>query len=581
MRESEPQKHKYEGLPISDRYEIDAELGKGSYATVYKAFDVSANRFVAIKVPFAGPPNSEARQQLQREMRALYDLEHPNIVTVLDAAVNDEHCYLAMDLITGPRLKELTGNPRESAKACYDIAQGLEHLHLKGFIHRDVKPGNILVDKNGTALLSDFGCSKHIFSQNEFSEMQYVKGTPKYMSPEQAATGTKLDPRTDIYSLGIVLYQLLVGIAPDEEVPEDQIQEAIRKRGRINPRDLNPLVPVGIADICSKCLEPNRNDRYESAGHLARDLREFIHTGKVDVKLNPPAYKKWIAWSLALTAVVVILIAAAMKFSPLNKQIVQVPDGHKAEIYPEDQGVETFDKDKEKAFIHPADREAGVKPKKGHVFFDVKTNPPGCTVRMYQLDQTTWEPKPETKLELGPTPASGEIKAGFFYLVVAEKGDEWMEVVRWVPRSNDTIINSNGRVLDSERVDGVVQLYPITLHPVQKFDVESDGFYLMRTPELVNEKYNNSFFSALDRAERFGATIAPYSVLKNAHDKGLLSMPAKGYDEYCMNADGFFDARSFLAPHAKLMFSKTPVPSYHSDTKATHRLARRKKPYGK
>ena len=581
MQESEPQKPDFNKLPISDRYEIDIEIGKGSYATVYRALDTSSDRFVALKIPFEGPPNSSARQQLQREMRALYDLDHPNIVSVLDAAVNEEHCYLAMEIVTGPDLKELTGNPHEAAKACYDIAQGLEHLHLKGFIHRDVKPGNILIDKDGTAQLSDFGCSKHIFVENDFSEMQYIKGTPRYMSPEQAMPGIKLDPSTDIYSLGIVLYQLLIGETPDSDASEDQIQELIRKRGRLNPKDLNPLIPDSINNICRKCLEPNKKDRYESAGHLARDLREFLHTGSVDVKLNPPAHRKWIAWSLALTAIVVILVAAAMKFSPLNEQVVQVPDGHKAEIYPESKEVVTFEKGDEKAIVHDSDKTFIELPATGKSWTIVATLPTNTQITAYKLDSESWKPDLSTKKQFADSEKI-QLESGSYYLFIVKQEGDWIEAIRYVPRENDmTGLMLNGYAMKSVRKNGVIHVQPIQLlgTPTIWGEVEHNGFYIAEEPQKYLPGESRSFFVALEKAEKAGATIAPYDVLDSAFATGKLTK-TDTTPEYTLCVDGYMNASGFNFPHVRLLFSADTAKPFGSRTNATFRLARRKKPFG-
>ena len=262
------------------RYEIVEELGRGAMGAVYKARDPQIGRTVAIKVVLTANLSpaemDEYKQRFYREAQAAGQMSHPNIVTIHDIAEDASgHPYLVMEFIEGTTLDRLLfpGSERLSLNHSLDIgihmASALDYAHARGVIHRDIKPANILITTDGRAKLTDFGIAKLAGSQ--LTQVGQVMGTPAFMSPEQF-TGSAVDSRTDIFSLGAVLYWVLTGEKP---FPGDTITAIIFKMLHSNPvpaRQLNPALPAEIEPVLEKCLTKSPDERYQKAQELAADL---------------------------------------------------------------------------------------------------------------------------------------------------------------------------------------------------------------------------------------------------------------------------------------------------------------------
>lgn len=252
-------------------YQILAEVARGGMGVVYKAWDDKLRRTVALKVlkDWENPPQDEVRR-FNREARLAASLHHPNIVSIYDTGVTDGVHYFTMDFVEGQTISSyLKGNRRnfhQEITMIREIALALAYAHSHGIIHRDVKPANIILDANNTPMLTDFGLAKGL---NQFDSRRLTKsgealGTPAYMSPEQAQNSDSIDGRSDIYSLGAVLYEILVGQPPAPQNP-------------IPPATLNPKIHKHIETICLKALAPNPNDRYQNAKEFADDLDRFLY----------------------------------------------------------------------------------------------------------------------------------------------------------------------------------------------------------------------------------------------------------------------------------------------------------------
>jgi len=268
------------------RYEIKKELGRGGMATVYRAFDPSFDRDVAIKVlPRELLHNPQFSDRFQREVKTIAQLEHPAIVAVYDVGEHEGIPFFVMRYMPGGSLTDMIKqgrfNPLDTARIVERLASALSYAHRKGVIHRDLKPDNILFNEDGYPFISDFGIAK-ISEANSNLTGSGIIGTPAYMSPEQA-TGDTLDHRSDVYGLGVIVYQMLTGQQPyNADTP---MGVAIKHVTDPVPdiRLVVPDLPEEVGDVMKKVLAKNRDERYSSAIEFARALNQavFGHPGNV------------------------------------------------------------------------------------------------------------------------------------------------------------------------------------------------------------------------------------------------------------------------------------------------------------
>ncbi len=257
---------------------IEERLGQGAMATVYKAFEASINRHVALKViKLDETQQEEFRQRFAREAEVIAKLEHIHILPIYAYGINDEIAYLAMRWLRGGSLSEMLKRgsvPLErTANIFHQVAQGLAFAHSKGIIHRDLKPSNIMMDDAGNAYLTDFGLAKLTESSGEITRSGTIVGTPAYMSPEQLR-GEPLDHRSDIYSLGVILYNMVAGRLPFDTSTSDLVSIIYQhlEKAPTPPREFNPNTPPAVEEVILKALQKDRKDRYNSATEMARAL---------------------------------------------------------------------------------------------------------------------------------------------------------------------------------------------------------------------------------------------------------------------------------------------------------------------
>ena len=270
----------YIGKLLDNRYEILERIGSGGMAVVYKARCHRLNRLVAIKILKSDlAQDAEFRRRFHDESQAVAMLSHPNIVAVYDVSHSDDLDYIVMELIDGITLKQYMqkkGEPlnwREALHFITQIMKGLSHAHSRGIIHRDIKPHNIMVLRDGSVKVADFGIAR-LTSAAQNTLTQEALGSVHYISPEQAR-GSYIDARSDIYSAGVVLYEMLTGRLPYEG--DSPISVAIQHINSIplSPREINPDIPEALEEITMKAMASNVDQRYISADAMLVDLEEF------------------------------------------------------------------------------------------------------------------------------------------------------------------------------------------------------------------------------------------------------------------------------------------------------------------
>lgn len=316
------------------RYEIKAELGRGGMATVYRAFDSRFDREVALKVlPREMMHDPQFRSRFEREIKMIASLEHPSIVPVYDVGDDDGQPYFVMRFMNGGSLADLIEQGsiplQDTARLVEKIAQGLAHAHRKGIIHRDLKPDNILFDEAGEPFISDFGVAKLSESSSNLTGSGVI-GTPAYMSPEQAQ-GIDIDHRSDVYGLGVIVYQMLSGHQPySADTPMGVVVKHITEPVPEILKILPTLQPE-IDAIIKTAMAKDRTQRYENTIELAKalnvaafgDAGNLTYAGNTGIlprlKNNTTRLSKKQTTGLAVTGVV--LIVAVIGFLLLGSQL--------------------------------------------------------------------------------------------------------------------------------------------------------------------------------------------------------------------------------------------------------------------
>ncbi len=321
-----------EALPLANRfgkYEVIEEIARGGMGVVYRARDIDLDREVALKIVLSGVGSSaDEVRRFRAEAETAAKLRHPNIVPIYEIGESNDRLYLAFEYVSGGTLAErIEHKPisaRQAAEMVQSIASAIDYAHSQGVVHRDLKPNNILVDNEGIVKVTDFGLAKRVDADQSITHAGAVVGTPCYMSPEQAR-GKKVGPAADVYSLGVILYQMLTGRVPFSGVTTAETLEQVQTHQPVPLRQLVPTIPRDLETICLKCLEKSIQHRYPSASELAGDLKRFasgepIHAkpvtmlGQIVKSISRtrgafPSYQRWsrICFSVAPIPAVILL----------------------------------------------------------------------------------------------------------------------------------------------------------------------------------------------------------------------------------------------------------------------------------
>ncbi len=318
------------GTVLSGRYRLEAKLGSGGMSTVYLARDETLDRPVAVKVMHR--EMSEQEDQLQRfrqEARAVAKLTHPNVVAVIDAGEDGGHPYIVFEYVKGETLKQRIGrvgalDTQEAIAYAIEVARGLSVAHGRNMVHRDIKPQNVLIDDEGRAKLTDFGISRQL-EQDGVTATGRVLGTTDYVAPEQAM-GKATDPRSDIYSLGVVLYEMLIGQVPFHA--DSQVGVAMKHVNEELPdvQRRRPEASAAVALVVERAAAKNPDERYQTIGEMIDDLETALEveaaragttTGEATSVLDAvPAPQRKLSgrarWSWAAIAILLLVGGGAL-----------------------------------------------------------------------------------------------------------------------------------------------------------------------------------------------------------------------------------------------------------------------------
>ena len=474
------------------RFELVHRIGAGASGEVWKANDPRLQRTVAIKIPRVRLPSENELSRFLREGRAAAQLKHANIVPVYEVDRDGDTAYIVSALIAGEDLRAWMRHSQPSetsaAELCRQLADALQHAHQQGVIHRDLKPGNVIIDEFGHPHIADFGLAKWVDDGREITLDGQLLGTPAYMSPEQArGEAATADARTDVYALGVLLYELLTRRCPFAGGQAAVVHQIIHNEPQ-RPRTLNQNIPRDLETICLKAMEKEASCRYASAQAMAVDLHRFL-LGEPILARPQGFFERHVkrirrrplrAATTLLAVLVLSLGGVAGRLSRENHALL---------------GLQTI---------------------------TLASEPPGAKVVFVPLEAATGEPAPAKKIRaLGRTPIQQELKPGEYLVVAVLDDGRFHEVYRqvpgsgnempgvyshhhWLPREDGTITMDSIRIPDHSVNDGMALVHSAV--PEQPdFYIDCQEFTLAEHQALVGQLPS-------DRRARLGAPDSPVNV---------------------------------------------------------------------
>jgi serine/threonine protein kinase/dienelactone hydrolase len=409
------------GSFLAGKYRVLEEVGHGGMGVVYKAEDMKLKRMVAIKfLPRELSSNPEIRERFLQEARAAAALSHPNICTIHEVDDSEEKPFIVMEYVDGENLRERIKKGPLPIEKALDItiqaADGLEKAHQKGIVHRDIKSANIMIAKEGQAKILDFGLAK-VRGEIMMTKEGVTMGTVAYMSPEQAR-GDKVDARTDIWSLGVVLYEILTGELPYKGERDVSILYSIVHEERKSLKDKKPPIPAELEWIIGRAMEKNLDSRYQTAAEMLRDLRNYRDVLRMESSgaLSFRSIMKQIKRPLVFVPTLIILIAVVLVVTWFLKRQATVASV-RTQLFPKiesliDAGRDSYVQAYELAL--EAEKHLPQDPKLSEFFskiavnITITTQPPGAKVyqKEYKAPQNEWSylgisPLEEIRLPIG------------------------------------------------------------------------------------------------------------------------------------------------------------------------------------
>jgi eukaryotic-like serine/threonine-protein kinase len=311
-------------------YELQQELGRGGMGVVYRAKQIGLNRFVALKMVLSGRhASSQELQRMKNEAESVAQLDYPHIVPLYEVGSHDGLMFYSMKLIEGSNLAEAMDSVRSdlkrAARLMATIARAVHHAHQRGILHRDLKPGNILLDEQGEPHLTDFGLAKQLSATDAITQSGAMLGTPNYMAPEQARGSKDVTTAVDVYGLGAILYELLTGQPPFRSESWTEVVRKLHDEDPIPPHQANKSVPRDLSMICLKSLEKSPEQRYGSALELAEDLERWLRHEPIQARPTSPVRRlvKWVRRHPTLTALLVVTLLATAGITWQWREAVQ------------------------------------------------------------------------------------------------------------------------------------------------------------------------------------------------------------------------------------------------------------------
>jgi len=316
-------------------YELLEEIGRGGQGVVFRARQKSLNRTVALKVVNLGQSASKAHlKRFRREAEAVASLDHSGIVPIYEVGERDGSCYFSMKFVEGGQLDKVVRRTpmsiRQAAELVAKVARTVHYAHEHGILHRDIKPGNVLLDPKGEPLLTDFGLARLVEFESTITRTMEVMGTPSYMAPEQAVgNNAAVSSATDVYGLGAVLYQLLTGQPPFAGGTSYETIRLLLDTEPRQPRVLNPKISRDLSTICLKCLEKDPKHRYSSALALAEDLERWLKHEPIQARYAGvfTRGRKWVQRNptSALLVAALVAFAAAVGWNIWKSELIRGP----------------------------------------------------------------------------------------------------------------------------------------------------------------------------------------------------------------------------------------------------------------